>query len=133
MPAGKTTILAIILSFFLVSGTGMLLFGHLSNAGFGTGFIAAAILVFLYTILQQRKSEQAGEAPAGNAISIAGRAAYSTVALSSAGACFLAIAASAMQWEVNLDLFKTLGALAGSQFFIFIWLFVYYQKSLKEQ
>lgn len=123
--------LTIILSIFLVAGPLALIFSPI-NAGFGTGFIAAAIVVFLYRIMHLRRFERNVRlkgAPFGAA---AGQAAYSTLSIFAMLACGTVLVAAALQIGAEIDAFRFLGVLTSSLFLIFMWLFWFYQNQIEE-
>ena len=123
--------LVLILSFFLIAGPLALMFSPI-NAGFGTGFVAAAVIIFLYRIVLLRRFERNAHlkgAPYGIA---AGRAAYSTLSIFAILACATAFIAAALQTGAEIDAFRFLGVLTSVLFLLFVWLFWYYQSQITE-
>lgn len=132
MPPRINLFMAALLSFFLLAGPAVLMFSPLKNAGFGTGFVAAAIIIFLYRLLQLRRFELQihlkGE-PYGTA---AGRAAYSTLSIAAVVSCVTVFISAVLQSSAQADIYRLMASLTAGVFLLFIWLYMLYQSRIEE-
>lgn len=132
MPPRINIPLACILSLFLVAGPVTLFSSPFRNPGFGAGFVAAAVVIFLYRLMLLRRFEHQvrlkGE-PYGTA---AGRAAYSTLSIFAVLACAAVFTSVVLQTGFEVDAYRLLGALTGLVFLVFVWLFMFYQNQIEE-